>query len=440
MKTKRVVKLNPSQLLMLVFLISVGMGTILLKLPISTHTSITYLDALFTATSSMTVTGLATVDIGSTFTLTGQFIIAILIQLGGLGIMSFGIFIFMMLGKRIGMKERIVLQHAFNQTSIGGMLKLVKYVFVFSITIELVAMFILAFRWIPQYGVYRGLFYSFFHAISAFNNAGMALMPNNLMAYVGDPLVNIVVTTLIIIGGIGFTVLIDLYQKRTYKKLTLHTKMMLVGTIVINLFAMFMIFLLEYDNAKTLGELSLSEKLWASYFQAVSPRTAGFNTIDIGSLHESTLFLTVILMFIGAGSSSTGGGIKVTTAFIIFLATFAFLQGKAEITIWRRKISQDVLLKGLAITMISSIIIIVAVMILMVTEHTSFIVVLFEVVSAFSTVGLSTGITDNLSPLGKQILIILLFLGKLGPLTLIYSLTKQSHCKISYPKEDILIG
>ncbi|PMC40560.1 Ktr system potassium transporter B [Bacillus sp. UMB0899] len=438
---KKFIKLNPSQLLVIVFVVSITVGTCILKLPFSTYEGIKWVDAIFISTSAMTVTGLATVDPATTFTTFGQFIIAVLIQIGGLGIMSFAVLIYIMIGKKIGLKERLLMQHALNQTSVGGIIKLVKYLFVFSITIELIAMIFLAIRWIPQLGWAQGLFFSFFHSISAFNNAGFALWSDNLMQYVGDPLVNIVISILFIIGGIGFTVLVDVWKKRKFKKLSLHTKLMIIGTCIINTVAMLFIFCLEYSNPNTIGDLTLGDKLWASYFQAVSPRTAGFNTIDIGSMDETTLFFMIILMFIGAGSGSTGGGIKLTTALIIGLATISFLRGKTDIVILRRTINSAFLLKALAISMISIVFVIIGIFLLNITEKdASFIDIMFEVVSAFGTVGLSAGLTGTLTSVGKQLIIFIMILGKLGPLTLMFSLATPSKEKIRYPEEDILTG
>ncbi len=438
---KKYIRLNPSQLLVLVFVVSITAGTLLLKLPLSTYEGIKWVDALFIATSAMTVTGLATVDPATTFTMIGQFVIAVLIQVGGLGIMSFAVLIYIMLGKKIGLKERLLMQHALNQTSVGGIIKLVKYLFIFSITIEMIAMIFLSIRWVPQYGWLQGLFYSFFHSISSFNNAGFALWSDNLMQYVGDPIVNIVISFLFIIGGIGFTVLVDVWKKKKYKKLSLHTKLMLVGTLVINVVSMLFIFCLEYSNSKTIGDFTLGDKLLASYFQAVSPRTAGFNTIDIGSMDETTLFLIIILMFIGAGSGSTGGGIKLTTALVIGLATVSFLRGKSDIVISKRTIKSTFLLKALAISMISIVFVIIGIFLLNVTEKdASFLDIMFEVVSAFGTVGLTAGLTMTLSFIGKQIIIFIMIFGKLGPLTLMFSLATPTKEKIRYPEEDILTG
>ncbi|RBP02063.1 TrkH family potassium uptake protein [Rossellomorea aquimaris] len=440
MKNK-VIRLSPPQLLVVTFLFFIIVGMGLLKLPFATTESITWLDALFTTTSAMTVTGLAVVDTGGAFTLFGEVVIMSLIQIGGLGIMSFAVLIFMMLGKKIGFKERLLLQQALNQTSVGGVIKLVKYLFIFSFLVEGFAVLLLASEWVPEFGWRRGLYVSIFHSISAFNNAGFSLWSDSLMGYVGSPVVNITISFLFIVGGIGFTVLVDLWKSKTIRRLSLHTKIMVVGTFVINVFAFMMIFILEYNNPNTLAQLPLLDKLFASYFQAVTPRTAGFNSIDYGSMERSTLLLTILLMFIGAGSASTGGGIKLTTFVVISLSVFAFLKEKREIRIFRRTIDQNYIFKALAVSMISVLLVFTALFFLDMTErNASFLAILFEVVSAFGTVGLSMGITGSLTAIGKWIIIIVMFVGKLGPLTLAFSLSRPDKEKIRYPKEDILTG
>jgi trk system potassium uptake protein len=434
------IQLSPPQLLILIFACFIGLGTVLLKLPFATTERISWLDALFTATSAMTVTGLVVVDTESVFTLFGEIVIVLLIQLGGLGIMSFAVLIYIMLGKKIGMKERLIIQQALNQTSIGGVIRLVINLFIYSIIIELFGMCLLAISWVPEMGWTKGLYYSFFHSISAFNNAGFALWSDSLMRYVGDPVVNIAITFLFILGGIGFTVLTDIWKKKKFKTLSLHSKLMIIGTLVLNVFSMVTIFILEYANPKTLGPLSLSEKIWASYFQAVTPRTAGFNTIDIGSLNESTIFLILLLMFIGAGSASTGGGIKLTTFIVIILAVISYLKGKKDIVVGRRSINETLVFRSLAISAIGLFFVFIAVFILNITEKASFTKVLFEVISAFGTVGLSMGITGSLTIVGKIVIIFIMFVGKLGPLTLAFSMAKPEQAKIRYPSEDILTG
>ncbi|MDA7028543.1 TrkH family potassium uptake protein [Bacillus sp. CLL-7-23] len=436
----KLIQLNPSQLLVLVFLFFILLGTLLLKAPIATPESVSWVDALFTATSAMTVTGLTVIDTATDYTLFGQIIILFLIQIGGLGIMSFAVLIFIMLGKKIGLKERILIQQSLNQTSLGGVIKLIKNLFIYSFTIEMMAMMILAFKWIPEYGFRAGLFHSIFHSISAFNNAGFSLWRDNLMRYESDPLVNIVITGLFIIGGLGFTVLSDLWHKRRFKSLSLHSKLMIIGTVVINILAMMIIFSLEYHNQKTIGSLPLSGKLWGSYFQAVTPRTAGFNTLDIGSLHDSTLTLMLLLMFVGAGSGSTGGGIKLTTFLVILLSVRSFLKGQSHISVARKTIKDKLIIRSLAISTISILFILLTVFILNITEPERFLKILFEVISAFGTVGLSMGMTADLSTIGKVLIVFIMFLGKLGPLTLAFSLAKPQQDNLRYSSEDILTG
>ncbi|QII50354.1 Ktr system potassium transporter B [Bacillus paralicheniformis] len=439
MKFKQI-QLSPSQLLVLVFLFFIILGTLLLKTPAATSKPIGWIDTLFTSTSAMTVTGLAVVDTGTDYTLFGQLMILVLIQLGGLGIMSFAVLIFIMLGKKIGLKERLLIQQSLNQTSLGGIIKLIKSLFIYSFAIEMLAMLILAVKWVPEYGFARGVYYSLFHAVSAFNNAGFSIWPDSLMRYESDPLVNLVISFLFIIGGIGFTVLSDLWHKRSFKKLSLHSKLMIYGTFIINLSAMIFIFLLEYQNQKTLGMLPPAEKLWGAYFQAVTPRTAGFNTTDIGSLHESTITLLLLLMFVGAGSASTGGGIKLTTFLVILLSVITFLKGKKHISIAKKTLKDQLIIRSLAISTISVLLILAAVFILNMTEPKPFLAILFEVVSAFGTVGLSMGITADLTPAGKIMIIFIMFLGKLGPLTLAFSLARPEQENIRYSSEDILTG
>ncbi|KMK92629.1 TrkH family potassium uptake protein [Rossellomorea marisflavi] len=437
----RVIHLSPPQLLVAVFAFFIMVGMALLKLPISTTEPITWLEALFTTTSAMTVTGLAVVDTGSVYTIFGQIVVMCLIQLGGLGIMSFAVLIVMMLGKKIGFKERLLLQQSLNQTSVGGVIMLVKYLFTFSLLVEGIGMTFLATQWVPRYGWSEGLFYSLFHSVSAFNNAGFGLWPDNMMRFVGNPVITFTLSFLFIIGGIGFTVLVDGWKSRAFKKLSLHSKIMILGTLLINVVATIIIFVLEYNNPGTLGPLSLGDKGLASYFQAVTPRTAGFNTLDYGEMESPTLFFTVLLMFIGAGSASTGGGIKLTTFLMILLAVGAFLRDKKEVKIFRRSIDQTVILKSLAISTLSVLLVVGALFILTISEKgADFLTLLFEVVSAFGTVGLSMNFSPELSTVGKWVIIFVMFAGKMGPLTLAYSLSRPGKEKIRYPKEDILTG
>lgn len=436
----KVVHLTPPQILALSYIVLILIGTFLLLLPFAKVESMSFMDSLFTATSAVTVTGLTVVDTGTQFTIFGQVVIMILIQLGGIGLMTFAVLAVMVLGKKVGLHQRILIQEAYNQSSLGGLIRLVKLIIVFSFLMELSATVLLSLRWVPEYGLGKGIYVSLFHSISAFNNAGFSLWSDSLSRYVGDPIVNLVITFLFITGGLGFTVIADLKINRSFRKLSLHTKLMLVGTLVINVCALFVILFLEYGNPGTLGNLTFGEKLWGAYFQAVTPRTAGFNTIEIGQMTSASLFFTMLLMFIGAGSASTGSGIKVTTFIVMILATFAFLRGNEEPVIFKRTIKQHTILKALTVIVMSILFIFLTIFILSISENLPFVALIFEAFSAFGTVGLSMGITDQLSIVGKQVIIVLMFIGRIGPLTLAFSLSKMKKSNIRYPGDDVFTG
>ncbi|MCY8979680.1 TrkH family potassium uptake protein [Bacillus halotolerans] len=430
------VRFSPPQVLAIGFFLTIIIGSLLLKLPISTAKPLSWIDALFTAASATTVTGLAVVDTGTEFTVFGQTVIMGLI----LGFMTFAVLIVMILGKKIGLKERMLVREALNQPTIGGVIGLVKVLFLFSISIELIAALILSIRLVPQYGWASGLFASVFHAISAFNNAGFSLWPDNLMSYVGDPAVNLVITILFITGGIGFTVLFDILKNRRFKAFSLHTKLMLAGTFVLNIAATLIIFILEYSNPGTLGSLHLPDKLWASYFQAVTPRTAGFNSVDFGSMREGTIVFVLLLMFIGAGSASTASGIKLTTFLVILMSVIAYLRGHKETVIFRRTIKYPIIIKALAVSVISLFIVFIGIFALTITEQAPFIQVVFETFSAFGTVGLTMGLTPELTTAGKCIIIAIMFIGRIGPLTFVFSFAKTEKSNIRYPDGEVFTG
>ncbi|MBC6975759.1 potassium transporter TrkH [Bacillus sp. Xin] len=434
------IRMSPPRVLTLSFITLTIIGTCLLKLPISTTTPISWLDALFTTVSACTVTGLGVVDTGKVFTLFGQIVILTLIQVGGLGIMSFAVLIAIMLGRKIGLQNRILLQQALNQTNIGGVIRLAKSLFLFSFTIECFATLLLAFEWIPKYGVSSGLYYSFFHAISAFNNAGFSIWTDNLMSQSHSILVNVVISSLIILGGIGFTVVVDIKRKRNFKNLTLHSKLMLSSTLIVNIAATILIFIFEFHNPISMKGFTPFEEGLAAYFQAISTRTAGFNTVDMAQLTKPSLLLMMLLMFIGAGSASTGGGIKLTTFLIMLLGVLKFLQEKDDIVIFKKSIKDGLIVKSLAIVVISISFIFFAILILSITEQVPLLLSAFEVFSAFGTVGLSMGLTPKLTIIGKLTIIFMMFFGKMGPLTLAFSFARKKQRKVKYPNEDILTG
>ncbi|WP_173915286.1 TrkH family potassium uptake protein [Halobacillus sp. Marseille-Q1614] len=432
--------LNPPQVVISLFISIILIGTLLLCLPISSTEGISVIDALFTATSAMTVTGLVVVDTGTAFTLFGQMIILILIQLGGIGIMTFAVLIYIAVGKKIGIKQRLLLKQALNQSAIGGVVSLAKKLFLFSLLVELIAVFFLASKWIPEMGWGQGIYASIFHAVSAFNNAGFSIWSDSLSGYVDDPFVNIIISVLFIIGGIGFTVVFDLWKSKEFNHLSLQTKVMVVGTLAINVFSFLMIFFLEFNNPQTLANLSNFGKIQAAYFQAVTPRTAGFNTLDIGQMEESSLFFIITLMFIGGGSASTAGGVKLTTVLTILLATLFFFKGKEHIVIFNRSITMHIVLKALSLTIGSACVVIITIFILELTEDAPFLTIVFESISAFGTVGLSMGLTGSLTLVGKITIILTMLIGKLGPLTFAFAFAKQTSDLVKYPKEDILTG
>lgn len=425
------------------FLSAIAVGTILLNLPAasSTQKSIGFINALFTATSATCVTGLIVLDTGKDFSTFGQSIILILLQCGGLGIMTMSTMFAFLVGKKISLKQRLIMQESLNQFSIGGLVRLAKYILIFTAVIEIVGATILFFYWQKTYPPLQALGLSVFHSISAFCNAGFSLFSDSLIRYKGDFAINLTFIILIILGGIGFLVLLELFQYRKKGILSLHAKLALKISFILTLVGFVIIFLIESQNISSMGNLDFSEKIYGSIFQSVTARTAGFNTIHIGSMQNATLFLMIILMFIGASPSSTGGGVKTTTFGLLILYVWSSLKGKEEIQIFKRRISQDIIVKALNVITLSLGLVIIMTILLSYTEGEDFIKVLFEVVSAFGTVGLSTGITSSLTIAGKIIIIVTMFAGRIGPLGLVLALIQKREPEmIRYPEEKIMVG
>jgi trk system potassium uptake protein len=442
---KRQFKLSSSRIILLGFVCLILIGSLLLSLPVaSTGDQISWLDALFTSTSAVCVTGLAVVDTGMDYSLFGQVVIIILVQIGGLGFMTFGVLIAVLMGKRISLKERLIIQESSNSLSTQGVVRLSLSIFLIAFIVEVLGAALLALRWANELGLNKAIYYGAFHSISAFNNAGFGLWSDNLSRYVGDPLVNLVITFLFIIGGIGFTVILDIIRKRSWRKLALHSKIVLLTSGVLCLLGFIAIFLIEIFNSKTFGPLSWSDRIWASYFQGVVTRTAGFNTIDIASMLPASQFFMIALMFIGASPGSTGGGIKTSTFIVLALSIVAIVKGQKDTEFMERRVPQSIILRSLAIMVISIIVVITATFLLTITEHglkRDFLALLFEVVSAFGTVGLSMSLTPELSVLGKIIIIIIMYIGRLGPLTLVLALAQRNDKRnYRYPEEKIMIG
>jgi len=437
-------KVSPPKILVGGFAALILLGAVLLSLPISTHTGrIPFLDALFTATSAVCVTGLVVVDTGTYFTRFGQTVIMFLIQIGGLGFMTAATLVFILMGKRITLRERLVIQEAMNQISQQDLIRLVLRVVLLTFVIEAIGALLLSTRFIPQYGLWRGLFYSAFHAISAFCNAGFDLMGGftSLTPYANDPVILLTIAALFILGGLGFTVIMEIHQKRRFIRYSLHTKMVLLVTLALLLLPTAIIFVLEYSNPATLGQLGLGSKIINAFFTASTPRTAGFNSLPMDGLFSYTLFFIIGLMFIGASPASTGGGIKTTTFAALVVAVISTIRGREHPLLYGKQIPVEILRRALSIAMISFSLVFFATFALLMTEGGSLLDMLFEVMSAFGTVGLSTGVTTELSPAGRLIIIIVMFAGRVGPLTLVFSLAKRMRkAPVKYPEERIMIG
>lgn len=438
-------RLSPPQILVLGFATIIFIGTALLMLPISTSTGepLEFIDALFTSTSATCVTGLVVVDTGTTFSSFGEIVIMLLIQIGGLGFMTMATLFALALKRRISLKDRLILQEAMNQSSMEGIVRLIRRVLLYSLIIEACGALILSIRWAFDMPIGQAIYYGVFHAVTMFNNAGFDLFGDfrSLTSYVYDPVVNVVVMFLIVSGGIGFIVLSDLIDFRKQRRLSLHSKVVLTMTAALLLVGFIVILIFEFTNPRTLGSLNWGGKFFGALFQSVTPRTAGANTIDITGLRQATQFFIVILMFIGASPGSTGGGIKTTTFTIMVGAVIAMMRGREDIVMFRYRLAQERVLKALTIALLALLLVLTVSMILSTTEEGDFLEILFETTSAFGTVGLSMGLTPDLTVFGKVLISMTMFAGRLGPLTLAYALgPKKGKELYRHPEGKMIIG
>ncbi|MGM0379299.1 MAG: TrkH family potassium uptake protein [Bacillota bacterium] len=438
-------EINPSMVLVLGFLGVIFLGAILLNLPVASNNnqSVGFINALFTSTSAVCVTGLIVVNTSLHWTLFGKIVIMLLIQIGGLGFMTITTLIVVAMGKKIGLKNRMLIQEDLGQHSISGVvrisLKIVKVTFL----IEFIGAILLATKFVPEFGTKTGIFYGIFHSISAFCNAGFDLIGNSLENYVTSPVINFTIMGLIVLGGIGFTVMLDVYRSKNIRRLNLHTKIVLLITGILLVSGLVFFFMLEYNNVNTIGDLSLPNKIMASSFQSVTPRTAGFNTVPTGQLNDTSKFLTIVYMFIGGSPGSTAGGIKTATLGVLLLAVYSEIIGKDQINFAKRRIDYETVSRCISILFIALALVIFVTIILSITEVQNFLDIFFETVSAFGTVGLSTGITGELSAIGKVIVSITMFMGRVGPITVATAIASRHTGKkdrIKYPKEKIIVG
>ncbi|HEX7715509.1 MAG TPA: TrkH family potassium uptake protein [Bacillota bacterium] len=442
-------KLSPSQVLALGFAGLILLGALLLTMPMASKDgqSLSFLNALFTATSAVCVTGLVVVDTGSHFTPFGQFVIIFLIQVGGLGFMTFSTLAAILIGKKIGLKERMVIQESFNQDTLAGLVKLTRNVLWVTLIIEGAGGLILTLRFLADFPLGRALAFGFFHAVSSFCNAGFDLFGqvfgsySSITHYVDDWIVTLTVGGLIILGGIGFPVIMELVRFPRKKRLSLHSKLVIVMTVVLIGVGALLIFLIEFANPKTIGGLSVSGKFLGALFQSITPRTAGYNSLDISKLRTGTWFIMIILMFIGASPSSTGGGIKTTTFGVLVATIITSIKGRQDAELFERHIPTDIIYKAITILTIALSWVSVATLVMSLVEPYAFIRLFFEVMSAFGTVGLTTGITPDLTVISKIIIIITMFIGRVGPVTILIALSRtEKHNSVKFVEERLMIG
>jgi len=436
--------LNPYQILTLGFTSAILLGTFLLMLPAASQTgaSLPFIDALFTATSAVCVTGLTVVSTGDYFSVFGQMVIILLIQVGGLGVMTLTTLIAVLMGRKINLSKRLLVQESFNQLTMEGMVHLVLYVVKVTLLLEFLGGTILALRFWGDYG-WRGVYYGYWHATSAFCNAGFDLFGgDNLFRYATDPLIVLTLSGLIILGGLGFAVLEDVFEHRSWERLAEQSKIVLAMSAFLLLFGMVVLFLLEYHNPDTIGDMSFSGKLLASFFESATARTAGYTMIDNGALTEASLFLVIWLMFIGASPASTGGGIKTSTFAVIVATVWGLIRGRDEVLLFSREVPKETIIRALTLFFLAAGLVFFVTMYLCVTEDISVIRAAFEVVSAFATVGLTTGITPSLTSDGKFILVLVMLLGRVGVVTVAMALAMRKNARhhYHYPTGKFTIG
>ncbi|HEB36718.1 MAG TPA: hypothetical protein ENI18_12885 [Candidatus Aminicenantes bacterium] len=445
MKAER--RFQPAQVLAISFIVAILGGTFLLLLPFSTKSGhISLVDALFTATSGVCVTGLIVQDTATYFTPFGQAVILVLFQLGGLGIMTFSTLILLVAGKRISIKDRIIIQQGFHHGAPKDFKSLIKNIFLYTLILEAAGTLSLFLRWQQDFPWQKALSYSVFHSISALCNAGFSLFSRSFISYRSDIWINITLFLLIILGGVGFLALQEMKEvfsgvlRRQKTKISLHTKLVLTLTSFLVVFSFVLFLAIEWNHS--LKMFTLKEKIFSSIFQVVTPRTAGFNTMDLNSLSFSAVLLLIMLMFIGASSGSTGGGIKTSTIGVILGFLKSKITARDSVNLFHRTLPMESVMKAFTVITLAMCVIFFSSFILLLTQPVaSMKEALFEVFSAFSTVGLSLGLTPKLSSLGKIVIILTMYIGRIGPLTLLYAFSRQrAYGRFEYVEETVMIG
>lgn len=456
MGLKRKRSLTTTQIIMFGFLGTIIVGTLLLVLPLSSADGETteLVDALFTSTTSVCVTGLVVVPTWSHWSMFGQAVIMLLIQVGGLGVITFTTLVLMVMGRRITLKERLLIQDAYNIDSIRGVVRLTLRIVKGVLRIEFVGAVLYAIVFIPRYGICDGIWKSIFNSVSAFCNAGMDIIGDTSMQpFQGNVIINFTTMTLIILGGLGFPIwwnIVDVLKQRKKRYdswrtaahyFTLQTKIVLSVTAFLILGGALLIFVFEYNNPETFGNLNLWEKIMASLFQSVTTRTAGFFTIPQEGLQNATALICIILMFIGGSPSSTAGGVKTTTLGIILLAVFSIVRGHKDTEAFGRKISTSLVKKAMAVVALSLTVTFISIIILTVVQEGDFLDLLYECISAIGTVGLSRALTPDLNVFGKIVIIVTMYAGRVGPISLALFFNSKKYINVrSFPTEKISVG
>ena len=433
------------------FLLLIILGALLLSLPCASAAgrSIGALNGIFTATSAVCVTGLIVVDTGKVFSLFGQVVLLLLIQTGGLGFMAFATMAMAALGRRITLKERLLIQKSYSTGTLSGLVRIICWYGLLAALVELSGAALLSVRFVRMYGWVRGCWYGIWHAVSAFCNAGFDLFGSyeSLMPFATDPLVLITLALLVVIGGLGFSVISEALANRLkWRGLSLHARLVLLSTAVLLAAGTVAFLLLEWGNAQTLGRFDAhAVRVLNAFFQSVTMRTAGFNSVDLSAMTDGSKLVSVMLMMIGASSASTGGGMKTTTVVLLLLSAWAVISGRAETAVMGRRIPRDLILRALAVAMVTLLICLGATLALTVTEggEPAFIDLLFEAASAVATVGVSSAGTSGLSSAGRMILIPVMYIGRVGPLTLAFALAKRRGSRgggLRFPEERVMIG
>lgn len=444
MKIENKRKLSPVQVLAIGFAIVIFVGAILLSLPMSSREGIRtpFIDCIFTSTSAVCVTGLTTLNTAQHWTYFGTTVIICLIQIGGLGFMSFATLFALILGKRITLKERLIMQEAMNSFSLQGLVRLAKYILIFTFSVEGAGALLMSTKFIPEYGFLKGTYFSIFHSISAFCNAGFDLTGDSLVPYYSNPVIVITISALIIIGGLGFSVWAEIYNFKGLKKLSLHAKLVISVSSILVVGGWILMFLFEMNNPGTMKGFTFNNKLLSSFFASVTPRTAGFYSMSTSDMTPAGIGLTIILMFIGGSPGSTAGGIKTATAGLLIMTVVSAIRGREDTVIFDRSLGKDLVYRAFVITTIAFSVVVVSSMILSVTEPGATLeYIVYETTSAFATVGLTLGLTPELSLIGKIVIALTMYIGRVGPLTLVLALAKKKKgVSIKYPEGKILVG